>query len=214
MDRPGNPTQPFERLEVRRCGWGETFVLRVLSPQYGGLMTHRVRGRGQYCPHPAEPCYNHKLDLQWKGYAAVQVWDEKRELWIAATFELTESFELDVRNQWARGQLWQVSRGPKTEDHGEPVVGRLIDQVDPKTLPPEFNYRPPVHSIYHRFTVDLTTPNPLPDRVVLEPSTGDPPPAWTRQKAGSDDYEAERARLQESARKYLERKAKMNGHKK
>jgi hypothetical protein len=166
-------------LKVERVHEGQTMIVRTLSETYGGLFTHyvRVQGKGEsvYCD-PAFCCTGRVRDKRfWKGYAACQWWRPELKVWVPITLEITESLELDFRDRFARGQVWELYRGEKTKRKQSPTMGRLLRQDAPESVPPEFDYKPPLSSLYHVFELDLSVKNPLPKRVLVEPIADEGP---------------------------------------
>jgi hypothetical protein len=80
-----------------------------------------------------------------------------------------------VRGVYERGQVWEFVRLPQAKGKRTPVMAKLIDQLDPTTLPEPFDYRMPLYHVYHVVELDLGHRNPLPGRLLVEASDGAPP---------------------------------------
>jgi hypothetical protein len=165
-------------LRVLRVDPGQVIHLRTLSGDYGGLLTHFLRGRSHYCP--GEECFpsNHKSETYWKGYAPVEAWDRAASLWIPWVLEITERLELDLRGSFCRAQTWKVSRLPQTGKAKTPVIAELIEENRPDSVPPAFDVVPVLLTLYHVARIRLDVKNPLPPRTLLPPSQGAPPPGF------------------------------------
>lgn len=197
-------TDRVAALRVFRVAPGQTVYARTLSPMYGGLLTHWMRNRSYYCA--GENCNPvvHKAPTVWKGYAAVQLWDESAKKWQPVVFEISESLELDVRGIWARGQVWEFFRLPQTGRKATPIEGKLMEELDPEDFSDPFDIMPPIKCIYHYHFIDLKVKNPLPARVYVE-GVNAPPPSILQAKEETrlpDDFSfAEAAKKHNSQKK-------------
>ena len=179
----GPSTTTVSRLAVLRIDPGQKVHVRSLSDGYGGLLTH-FRGRSIYCEGEADCrlCRTHP-DTCWKGYFAGEAWDTRRGWWLPVVMELTESCELDLRYRFSRGQVWLFSRAAQTGKKKTPVSAALIEELDPESLPASFEVYAVLRTLYHVRNISLTTPNPLPDRVMVEPTAGPGPASFTAKDA-------------------------------
>ncbi len=162
-------------LKIDRVAAGESMIVRMLSTDYGGLFTHWVRGRSQYCGGKECNPINHKLGRVWKGYCAAEKYCKVTKKWLPICLEITEGLELDFRTIYTRGQLWEIWRDMPTEKKQPPTQGKLLEDRGIDSCPPAFDYRPCLMHLYHIEYVDLTSPNPLPPRIILGASEGDAP---------------------------------------
>lgn len=166
--------QTEDVLRILRVEPGDSHTIRTLSRHYGGCFTH-YKGRSHYCPG-REECQYHKLDVQWKGYALVERWEGEGILWRPFVLEITEGLELDLRGKWDRGQVWEISRLPQVKaGKATPVRGRRLEERDPDTFPPEFDFTAVLLHTYHVRQIRLDKENPLPPRILISSSTGAPP---------------------------------------
>lgn len=179
------PTPSRARLAVTRIKEGQKLHVRSLVDAYGGLMTH-YKGRSVYCDRNNECrlCRTHP-DRIWKGYFAAEAWDPVHKWWVPTVMELTERCELDLRHRFARGQTWLFSRAEQVSAKKTPVVASLFEEHDPASVPLPFEIYGALRILYHVQHIDLTTKNPLPDMVFVEPTrdTG-PAPAGMGEKPG------------------------------
>ena len=185
----GDDRLPIYPVRVHRIEHGTRQFIRMLSASYGGLFVHwekptgKAQGRSHYCPGVEAGCQRHKLELTWKGYTAAEVWDEIKQLWFPVTLELTEMLEVDLRDVYKRGQLWELTRGLKSKKGYAPIKATLLEEVPLNKLPAEFDYLPVLLHLYHRSELNIRQANPLPGRVVVAPSEGDGPTVLKATKA-------------------------------
>jgi hypothetical protein len=171
---PTHQSTQSQPVQVLRIEAGFTFELRTLSRSYGGLFVHWVKDKSRYCA--GRECRSdwHKLDRQWRGYAAVEWYDKKSSLWIPTVWEITENCELDLRGQYDRGQVWRVGRAKGGKGKQEPVSAVLMGFLAADLVPPEWDYRVVLYHLYHITEVDLSHSNPMPSRLTLPPSVQAP----------------------------------------
>ncbi len=163
-------------LDVFRVKSGVTCFVRTLSPDYGGLYTHYERGRSHYCPGDRCGCVRVRLPRIWKGYASVEVYDGRAKLWAPAVLEITEGLELDLRGQYARGQVWELTRDEQTDKKATPVRGRLLEVLKAEQVPAAFPFKPVLIRVYHAPEgLETCHANPMPPRVMVSHSEGPPP---------------------------------------
>jgi hypothetical protein len=105
----------------------------------------------------------------------VQQWFQPRAVWFTAVFEISEHCELDFRGRWKRGQLWNVKREPQTGRHKSPVCARLESEVHFGGLPLPFDFVPLLRTLYHVASINGWCKNPMPARIMVEPTCGEPP---------------------------------------
>lgn len=170
---------PVYPLRTLRVADGQSLFVRTLSAldaggRILGVMTH-YKGRSLYCPGNACPAHLHREDAIWKGYVSCDVWDERLGLYVPHCLEVTESLELDMRSSYQRGQIWELTRLPKVKAKHFPVIGKLIENLDPRTVPGAFDMLNALRWLYHA-QVNPCVPSPLPDRTMVEASPGKPPP--------------------------------------
>ncbi len=163
------PPSQTVRVEVHRVAEGQAAIVRVLSPVVDGIITHWIRGRGQYCPGEETcPPANHRFQSYWKGYVAAHVFTKEGNRWLPRVLEITESLELDLRHVYRPGQTWEVFRRPRAGKKIYPVEGRLIEDC---TSPPPgkvFPILPILQNFYHAPGLVLGQKNPMPERIVCE----------------------------------------------
>lgn len=166
------------RLELLRVHAGEQFHVKILSDvsdRIMGLLSH-WKGRQSFaCLSPC-PASLHSIPPQWKGYLAVEVWDEPKGPWYPWVLEVTEACELDMRHKVRRGQVWLVSRALEPTGKRAPVTATLTEEHKPETVSLAFGMLPVIWSVYHDTRVELTLPSPMPDRVWVQ-AVAAPPPA-------------------------------------
>ena len=75
-----------------------------------------------------------------------------------------------------------LTRLPENKKKREPVTGLLVETLDAATLPPAIDVRPVLLTIYHVQRVSLDVRNPLPPRIMVQPSAGEPPPGEGHRK--------------------------------
>lgn len=165
-------------IDVFRCSKGQTAYIRTLSNGYGGLFTHYVKERSQYCPGDRCSCQHRKFQRVWKGYGAVELWVLDLKIWQPVVLEITENLEHCLSGRWARGQVWEISRRmPDQEKDTYPVVGSLQQQLDPEKIPREFDWVPIMQRKLHVLEpLERHHKNPLP-KPSFAVYTQDSPPA-------------------------------------
>lgn len=163
-------------VRVQRVEQGTSILCRMLSDSIGGVFTHHVRDRSHYCAGDECDRSMHRSSAVWKGYVAAEVFRKACGDWLPVVLEITESLELDMRGVYARGQVWEVSREKETSKKKKPLVGRLVrvDQAD--KLRAAFDVRLVLYHLFHVTQIDLSARNPLPPRLVLEPTPDENPP--------------------------------------
>jgi hypothetical protein len=178
-------------LRVLRIDPGTSAIVKTISPAYGGLYTHWRARRGVYCRgSDCEPAL-HKTSRIWKGYGAVEVWDEHVKRWFPWVLEITEAAELDLRGLWERGQVWQFDRLPALNGQRPPTTAKFLERVDLAGVRPVFEIRPTLQRMYHVESIDLSSKNPMPQRTMLEPTDGPPPPGHGSRRAEEKPATAE-----------------------
>lgn len=203
-DRP--PSHPPHVVRLYRLNKDETRIVRLLAYSPLGLMSHYVRKRSVWCTGDVCPSTIHKEESFWKGYVPVELWGDQTRLWYPAVLEVTESLELDFRDQAARGQLWKLVRPQRSKHKRSSLTGSLLEQRDPATMPMPFDVLPILRTVYHNPLLRLDVRNPMPARVALVPTAGDPPP-------GSDEANEEKKQPYISFAERLKQKEAMkNGH--
>lgn len=157
----------------------ENKVVQVLfvNPTYGGVLTHWVRGESEYCKGSDCRTDWHKLEATWKGYTGALIYNPDTGRWDRQPFELTENVEREMRDVYARGQVWEFYRPKKAKDKNGAVTCRLLEtrDLDDVEFPP-FSVLDILRVMYHVEEIKLNVKNPMPKReVVVEVSA--PPPA-------------------------------------
>ena len=180
--RPGHehgPTESFA-LEISRVHPGEQLSIRTLSAELYGLFTHWVKGRSRICnTGNCEHC-SKRIETVWKGYAPVHYYSVFSKLWVPTCLEVTEHAELDLRGQLEAGQIWTLSRAEEGDGRKRPVTCVLSSTgLD---VPPPFDFRPVLKTVYHVVALPGHSPNPLPPRVLMVPMKGAPPPSPSQER--------------------------------
>jgi hypothetical protein len=162
VDAPAS-AEPVRLFRIRE---GETHLVLSLSPQYGGMFTHFHKGMSKYCRGNACRAELHKLDRNWKGFAAVLVYRDVVKAWFPAVLEITAAAELDLRGRWTRGQVWEFKCPPKRGKKHYPASCRLTGTAELDRLPPAFDYRAVLLHLFNEEVLDLDARNPLPPHVL------------------------------------------------
>jgi len=173
-------------VEVHRVRVNIPSTVVALSNGYGGCITHWA-ARSRYCEGEESGCTYCKRKAQrtWKGYAPVEVLDAENELWIPAVLEITENLEPELRRRWRRGTVWQLWMDDDGRGKRSGCMGKLVNELDPFSVLETFDVTPIVRRLFHVDSIDLSKPNPLPDRIVrtarpakrvAEPPAGKPQP--------------------------------------
>lgn len=189
---------PLCRVEVYNVKEGDPIFVRMLGETYRGLFTHYFRGKGHLC-EGKEHCNTnvHKEPLTWKGYVAGQLFVPDRKLWMPVCLEITEALELEMRDNFRRGQTWELWRAPLPDKKNPQVQGKRHDDPPAANLPPAFDITPILRTLYHRQTLPGHIPNPMPPRVVLESMEGEGPQALQEKPAERILTKEERHELME-----------------
>lgn len=175
--RKGSGRPCADRLEVFRVVPGQTFDVLALSESYGGCFVHWVKTRSHYCdPDGCQPSMHRNHQRDWKGYFAAHAYDEQLSLWIPVVMEITSNAELDMRDRYARGQIWRISRLPELAKKKMPVTAELVEERAPADVAKDFVILPTLYRLFTRTDVRLDQPNPMPPRTHVEPSNAPPPP--------------------------------------
>lgn len=174
-------------LRLTRVKEGQSLTFRMLSGFYGGILTHWWRGRSQYCPGSGEcPQPIHRLQPQWRGYCAAEMWHLASGMWYPCALELSEHAELDLRGRYQRGQVWAFTRAADQDGKPQPIIARLLGEAGDMRLPDPFDFKSVVCNVYHVPAMKFDAANPLPPRVLAVPSIGKPPPG-----IGADGLDAD-----------------------
>jgi hypothetical protein len=171
-----------------------------------GLDTHWINGTVP-CPGREEcPPANHRRGVIWKGYAAVQAWDEIRRLWVPFVLEITECAEEYLRDRELRAEVWTLFRAEK-KGKTDAVVALYCGQVDEEKLSPPFDIVPVLCRVFHVDKLKLGRPNPIAPRLLLEPVAGEAPPMPTEllQLGTPENTKEDMERARELLRKFKER---------
>jgi len=187
-EQPQRPT--VVRIENAQKGVIRTVL--TLGITYHGLWTHYRDGKNKgsrWCNPAGCPADLHRLPRQWKGYFAAAWLDNDKSLWIPCVWELTEHSELDVRGRFGRGQAWKFSRAMPINGKSQPVVAELLGAIDPLAVPPDFEIRPTLVTVYHAPDLVMGDKNPMPPRTVIEAT----PHVDTRRLARAGEIPADAA---------------------
>lgn len=177
---PGRSKDQPNRIALRilRIDHGKSTIVRTLGESYKGCFVHWNGSENEYCPGEADckPRLHTPDNTVWKGYVATEEWRQELNRWVPILLEITEGLELDFRGRFDRGQVWELSRAPKTKKKkGTAVRGVLLETRDETTFPPPFDFRAHLVSVYHVNPVLLVHDNPMPPRTLVVPSEGAPP---------------------------------------
>jgi hypothetical protein len=196
------------RLSVLRIKAGQKFILRMLSKEVKGFFIHYVGKRSEYCAGKDCSCQHQRIKRQWKGYVAAEQYDQSGNLWLPTVLEVTEYLELDFRDIYQRGQVWEVSRMAEKPRQTNPVTGKLLEVRNPDTFPQPHQIYDSLLHLYHVTTLDMSQKNPLPARTYVHPSIGAAPKGFEPEEALSAEQVAE------NLRKMREKLHERNGAKK
>lgn len=178
----GDGRLPVHPLRVFRVDPGRAAIVRLTSVRYWGIMTHFVRGRSVYCSEEACPRVVHGSTRYYRGYGAAEVYQQPLNKWLPVCLELTEHLELDFRDRWQRGQVWEISRAPSVGKKHAPTMGALLEERDPNTFPAALDLVGCLLHLYHVESIQLTAKNPLPGRTMVSLSEGEAPAKLLRPK--------------------------------
>ncbi len=166
---------PYYPMKTLRVHSGDNIIIRTLSPAYFGFLTHWVKKRSKLCQYKECPADVHKCDVAWKGYASVEQWFPGNEAWFPAALEITESLELDMRDLYGRGQLWEIWKTLSARLESEPVRGKMHESHLEETLPSEYDIFPVIKSLYHVVELPPRVKSHVPQRILVQPSVGPKP---------------------------------------
>lgn len=204
MEINGSPQgQVALPLRVFRVAPGTSILVRTLASSYKGFLTHYYRGRSRVCLANECDVNYHKIPTDWKGYTPVEIWEGTKAKWFPVVLEITEHLELDFRHLFQRGQIWEVYREIVGAKKGTPVCGKLMEELDPKRLPPAFDVIRTVRSMYKCHVATLHLDSPLPDRILMGYSEG-AAPACTESAAKTEHVD--RRPLAEALKDYNDKK--------
>lgn len=146
-----------------------TKIVRALSREYGGIGTH-YKGHTRYCAGDDCPRDLHRLEWYYRGYFAAERYDEGSKLWLPCVWELTEQAELDVREEYARGVVWEMYLEKVTGKRHPPARAKRYGAYPEASLPAEWDYRGVLQRMYHVRVMHFDVRNPMPPRLALIPS--------------------------------------------
>jgi hypothetical protein len=182
---------PVYPLRVFGVKAGQRVIVRLLSNRMYGAMTHWTKQGTVLCPGSGcEPAVHRGRQI-WKGYTSAEVYDQQQGLWNPVCLEVTEHCELDLRDLYQRGQVWEIFRLP---DHGkkhQPTQAVWLEERDVKTFPHEHDLVPCLLHLFHVAKLPTSVPNPLPPRTMVRSSVGEAPSAMVRQKEEPNAMTAE-----------------------
>ena len=176
--KPSGPSAPQQKpsgIRLERVQSGSTIRVRLLEGQVHGCFVHYVKDRSKYCGGDECRWGCSRLEKTWKGFISCEVWNPQLKNWHPCALEVTEHLELDFRGRTRRGQVWRLSRAARIKNKHFPVVGELVDQLAAEGLRDPFDVSLVLVHIFHQWPLLLDVPNPLPPRLVAEPSQGAPP---------------------------------------
>lgn len=195
------------RLEVWGCRSHAPVRVRILSDKIFGVMTHWKAGGSVYCAGEGQCAECRRAPWQWKGYFAGEVYDQSLKVWIPRVIEVTENCELDFRDRFRRGQVWEMFKERVRGDKFDPVSARLVGEIEPEKLRPAFDFLPVLLTLFHVASIPRTASNPLPPRIFLEPSKDDEGapilPSEVEPKSQLSDEQLERWSREREARRKL-----------
>ena len=165
----------FYPMKTLRVHSGDNIIVRTLSPLYFGFLTHWCKKRSKLCFYKECPGEIHKCDMAWKGYASVEQWFPGNAAWFPASLEITESLELDMRDLYARGQVWEIWKTLSDRGESEPVRGKMHESHPEETLPAEYDVFPVIRALYHVVDLPPRVKSHVPQRILVAPSPGPKP---------------------------------------
>lgn len=137
-----------------------------------GMLTHWTGKDGsKACPGWERcPTADHRKKTVWKGYAPVEYFRPPPfQDWCPAVFEVTERMEEILRGRELRGESWSFIRRPGRHGNQE-VASQFLESMNPAALRPEFPVEPVLFRVYRVLEIALGVANPLPPRLILEPT--------------------------------------------
>lgn len=210
----------FHAIRVHRIDTTGGQFVRMLAPDYKGLFTHFHQKRSHYCIGEGCRIPTHSSDRTWKGYVPAELLLRLgKPVWVPICLEITEYLELDFRDVYERGQLWELYKVDEGRGKHNPVTGRLHQDAPPPNLRAPFDILPCLRALYHRDAIDLRHPSPLPPRVYLPEVEGELPEVLrTPEQAEEGNREtfgemrARRAREQAASKKSPAQEKKERGY--
>jgi hypothetical protein len=179
----------------------EEFYIRTLSPSCEGMFIHWLGKKPYPCLKEECPGERHKKDRFWTGFVHVERWLDKEQVWFPCVMQVSPRLELDFRDVYQRGQVWQISRIRHNGKLRYPVVGVMLQKLKAETLPQPLDILPILRTAYNCFRFVLGEKNPLPPRTLAIPSN-DPPPLGIQRRIEEPISRTElRERLQAGMRK-------------
>jgi hypothetical protein len=172
-------------LQIQRLEKTDEVFVRLLTEIHGrilGFNVHYVSDESVYCG-PKCTRDHAKLKSQWKGYLAAERYHQPTNLWYPCVLEITEGCELLMRGRAARGQVWRLWRHDEGKGKKTGVQAELIDQLDPYVLQRPFDLLVTIRRTYHDLSIELSTPNPMPPKVIVQATEGAPPKGLEPQSA-------------------------------
>jgi hypothetical protein len=173
-DRPPSRPDPLP-LQVFRVDYGSKSTVWTIGRTVLGLWTHWAKGRSLYCPGPICHPALHATPRTWKGYSAAALYTLPEGFWRPIVLEVTQSLELDFRGSYARGQLWELSRGHKQKGKNPPVRGKLVSNNPGMEPPEQFPILEALQLLFNFEPIELSVSNPLPARQLMEAIKGPAP---------------------------------------
>lgn len=149
-------------------------TVRFLGP-YLGAIFHWHANRSWPCPGPAE-CPNtiHRARSVWKGFAPAERWCETSRLWFPGVQGVTEALEELLRGRTLRGEVWLLTRIQEGRKAG-PLRGVYCERQQEGVLSPCWDILPVLLRLLHVDKLLLGVPNPMPAKLVIEPTAGPAP---------------------------------------
>lgn len=153
---------------------GAPVIVRFLGPVQG-LLLHWHGGRSVPCQGTGDcPPTVHRSRTLWRGYGAVEGWDEAWSKWRPAVLEVTEGLEEYLRGRTLRGEVWQLVRDGALGKRA-PVEGAYCETQEDQAVSPWFDPLPVLQRFYHTTSIVLGALNPLPPRTSLPAVSGPAP---------------------------------------
>lgn len=146
------------------------------------MLVHFHKDGGKVCQGQDCPSALHKVEPQWKAYAPVQQWIHEVQGWRYAVLEVTGNLSEFFTSRKLRGEIWNVERVGPTKKKTK-VVGRYLERVGEQSLPLAFDILPVLKRFFSTPVLGtLDAPNPIPPRLLLPDTPGEPPAGLPRPK--------------------------------
>lgn len=168
------PSKQPRPVEVFSVEGGVPQFFRFLNDLVG-LNTHWTGKRTEPCEGEGTcPSGRHKHRIIYKAYAPAERWVPAEKHWLPGVIEATEHLEEILRGRRLRGEVWLLSRGGNGGKR-EPVEGLYCETFAEEKLRPAFDIKPVLLRFYHVRDLLLGVSNPLPAKLLLDPSESNAP---------------------------------------